>query len=495
MNNKRLTQPAPLLRLVPWMVVGILLADALPMAINAWPLAAMLMLTAMSGRWPLIQSVGLGFCVMLLGMVLTSHRRQQTMWTSPDRVASYEAIVVSEPAERPKTMAVDLLLPDKDRRVKAYIYKEVGSQSLLPGDAIVIRTRIEPADSLSLGTFDYGRYLHVQGFAGRCFVRSGDWQRTEGVWNKLPHLERLRIHALRWRHKLIVRYHSLASGNADAYGVLTAMTLGDKRALSQEMRDTYSQAGASHVLALSGLHMGILYALLSLFILPARRKTMAQLTMVLLFWTFALLTGLSMSVVRSALMLSVATVFSMRNGSRAPLNVLALAALTILIVNAYALFDVGFQLSFLSVLSILLIMPLLEHFWPEGFLLRHRMIKVVWSLLAVGLAAQIGVAPLIAYYFGRLPVYFLLTNIVVIPMAYLVLWLAMAFLLMPVSLLGQTLLRVTNWMNAILSAISQWPGASIDGLHPSVLQTTMAYVAIAALYLAALRWRGLKVKI
>lgn len=471
-----------------------MLADIVTLSIGMWlaVFVAMLLFTLLSLRWPLVQSIGVSACVLLLGMGLALRHQQRQQRPLARTEDSFLAVVVSEPAEKPRTVCVDLLLVKSGQRLKSYIYKEEKSQRLLPGDGLRFRSRVTSIEDLHLGTFDYGSYLRRQGFSGSCFVSSHDWQHEQGLWAQLPLVERFKLKALRWRHALLNRFAALKTGHDDTYGVLAAMTLGDKRMLSPALRQSYAEAGAAHVLALSGLHMGILYALLSLVMLPARRKAITQLLLVLTFWAFALLTGLSVSVVRSALMLSLVAVFSLRSARGSTLNLLALAAIIILAINPDALYDVGFQFSFLSVFSILLLMPVLNSFWSEDYLLHHRLVALVWQLGAVSVAAQIGVAPLLAHYFGQLPVYFIATSMVVIPAAYAVLWLSVLFLLFPLSWIGQLLLGVVDAMNGVLTSISHWPGATISGLHLSVFQVVMAYVALAALYMAVLRWQGKK---
>ena len=158
----------------------------------------------------------------------------------------------------------------------------------------------------------------------------------------------------------------------------------------------------------------------------------------------------------------------------------------VLLFSPMSLFDVGFQMSYLSVFSILLFVPLAEGLFSQGWLMEHRIVRWLWALAAVSLAAQIGVAPLTAYYFGRLPVWFLLTNLIVIPAATLILWLLPVVLVFPS--LANLLLYIVSGLNALLSAVATLPGASISGLHPTKLQTTMTYVVIVACYLLAFRF-------
>ena len=293
-------------------------------------------------------------------------------------------------------------------------------------------------------------------------------------------IDRSKQFFLNQRSKLLERF---ADGgvDGDAYAVVAAMSLGDKSALTRDLKDTYSVSGASHVLALSGLHLGIIYMLFSV-LLPRRRwPALSQLLIILFIWAFVFLVGMSVSVVRSAIMLTVYGLLSIGNRDKMSINALAFTAIVMLMWNPAWLFDVGFQMSFLAVFAILLFVPLFEDVFSAEYLMAHRWIKRIWGLVVVSCSAQLGVAPLIAFYFGRFSTYFLLTNFIVIPAAMAILWLSLVVLLFPS--LAYILLYIVQCLNAILSRITAIPGASIDNLHPSVLQVMLIYVLIFCSYL------------
>ena len=203
----------------------------------------------------------------------------------------------------------------------------------------------------------------------------------------------------------------------------------------------------------------------------------SQILMILAIWAFVFLVGMSTSVVRSAVMLTTYALLSLGHRDKMSLNTLAFTAMILLMLNPISLFDVGFQLSFMAVAAILILMPQFEKLFPQGYLLDHPLQKWIWSLVAVSFAAQIGVVPLIAYYFERFSTYFLLTNLIVVPAATLILWLSMVVLVFPS--LAYLLLYIVGLLNTILAKISTLPGASIS-LHPTALQVAMVYVVIAA---------------
>ena len=330
------------------------------------------------------------------------------------------------------------------------------------------------------------KYKNFQSFAILlCFLVMGMFlmQRQLSVSDEsqtISRIERSKVFFLNQRTRLLERFADNGI-DGDAYAVVAAMTLGDKSALTRDIKDTYSVSGASHVLALSGLHLGIIYMLLSL-LLPRRRwPALSQLVIILSVWAFVFLVGMSVSVVRSAIMLTVYGLLSIGKRDKMSINALAFTAIVMLMWNPAWLFDVGFQMSFMAVLAILLFVPLFEDVFPAEFLMEHRWIKRIWGLVIVSCAAQLGVAPLIAFYFGRFSAYFLLSNMIVIPAAIVILWLSIVVLLFPS--LAYLLLYIVQWLNRVLLSITDIPGASIDNLHPSVLQVVLIYVLIFCCYL------------
>ena len=293
-------------------------------------------------------------------------------------------------------------------------------------------------------------------------------------------IDRSKTYFMQQREKLLDRF-SENGIDGDAYAVVAAMSLGDKSALSRDLKDTYSVSGASHVLALSGLHLGIIYMLLSVFLPRRRWPALSQLLIILMVWAFVFLVGMSVSVVRSAVMLTMYGLLSIGHRDKMSVNALAFTAIAMLMWNPSWLFDVGFQMSFMAVLAILMFVPLFEDVFSAEYLMEHRWVKWIWGMVAVSCSAQLGVAPLIAFYFGRFSTYFLLTNFVVVPAAMLILWLSIVVLLFPS--LAYILLYIVNALNAILLKITTIPGSSIDGLHPNVLQVVLIYILIFCTYL------------
>lgn len=420
------------------------------------------------------------------GLRASSVRQRHDAVSWPPRDVQFEAVVVSEPSEKPRTLGVDLRLPHNGRKLKGYIASSPESRRLQIGDRLRLRSVIRRNPEWERGTFDYRRFLETHGFSGQTVVRSGQWELMPHSWQGLSAWQRLRLQFLCYRHQLLERYRRMGAGESE-YAVLAAMTLGDKSAMPRELRHVYAVSGASHVLALSGLHLGILYMALSLLVVNRRWRVVSQFVAVTAIWAFVLLVGLPASVVRAAVMVTVYGLVALTGRGRMSVNALALAALCILMVSPDSLFDVGFQLSFAAMLAILLLLPLLDRKPLRQYLFDRPVLRWLWGLTAVSLAAQVGTAPLVAHYFGRFATYFLLTNLLVIPAATAILCLAVPALLFPS--LGGLLLTVVGWLNAALTFMAaRLPYASIEGLHPSIPQTALLYLIIACTYLIILRY-------
>ena len=478
------------------MMVGIVVGAYVTALVPLWGLlAAAVVLALLLWRWALAQSVAVMVCFVLLGWLLVDRQQRLLRVDWPEGEVDYEAVVVSEPVEKPKTVAVDILLTESGRRLKCYLHKDGRSCSVRIGDGLRIRSRIRQNSDWRRGTFDYRRYLEIHGFTGRTFVASWKWQKAKVSLSQLSRLERMRLRFLKYRSQLLARLHSTAAADfslftihfslSDAYAVVAAMALGDKSALTQDLRDVYSVTGASHVLALSGLHLGIIYTLLSLFIFRRRWQVLSQVIVILSIWAFVFLVGMSTSVVRSAVMLSAYALLSLGHRDKMSVNTLAFTAIVMLIISPMSLFDIGFQMSYMAVLSILLFTPLMEGVFTAEHLMSHRVVRWLWGMVVVSLSAQVGTAPLIAYYFGRFSCYFLLTNFIVIPAAMLILYLSLVVVLIPSF--AYILFNIVVALNSLLSKMASIPGASIDDLHPTKIQTTMIYVIIVAVYLLAVK--------
>ena len=197
--------------------------------------------------------------------------------------------------------------------------------------------------------------------------------------------------------------------------IINALLLGQRQLISIDTYKQFTQSGTIHILAISGLHIGILMLLMGWFFKPLTYfrwgKNAIPIFIILLLWCYAFLTGLSASVLRSVTMFSLITIAIYGNRITNTYNTLFISAFILLLVNPFYIFDIGFQLSYCAVFSIISIKPLLDKLWnPKMYLFKKS-----WDIISVSLAAQVGILPLSLYYFHQFPALFLISNLIIIP--------------------------------------------------------------------------------
>lgn len=477
----------PVLRLALFLIAGIVLGELLygVLSFKAWFAATVvsLLLTLLAWKHCILQSVMIFITCMLFGGSLVSVELDKAYMPVPDKDMTYSAVVISQPVVSGKVIRCDLMIADVNHpvKVKASIYRDERADKLRVGDGIKAVSLLEKPSGYADSDFDYGRYLLYHGYVATTFIYIDEWSKAVVDLTRLSLIQRTRIAALVFRDRLLRRYTDMGF-SGQSYAVLAAMTLGDKSSLSDRLKEDYSVSGASHILALSGLHLGIIYAILSLIFLRRRWQIASQVLILLAIWTYVFIVGMSASVVRSAVMITVYSFVSLLNRNKMSLNTLAVAAVVILIVNPLYLYDVGFQMSFAAVFFIILFYRPVLNLMP-GCVMGIPVIRQIWQMMSVSLAAQIGVAPLIAFYFGRFSCYFLLTNIIVVPAATIILYgavlmAALSFVPYLQTLLSALLLKVVVLLNSGVSFVAELPGASIDGIAIGLLQLVLIYVAI-----------------
>lgn len=329
-------------------------------------------------------------------------------------------------------------------------------------------------------------------------------QPSEGLSATIAH------HATAVRERLMKEYerHGL---EGDALAITAAMTLGERSGVTKELREVYNISGGAHVFALSGLHLGIIFMFLT-FLLPTfRHPKLSHIISIAFVWCYVLMVGAHASVVRAAVMLTLYSIGRLLAHHSRSIDVTTAAALLMLAVKPHWLFDVGFQMSFLSVISIALLYerilyqlsrlvanPLYTKEYlrqiTEQQIFTREMVGLLWrvivSFLTLSFAAQIGAAPLVAFYFHRFSCYFWLTNFFISPATLLIIMLAflllIASLLLPASftvvgdIIAWMLKTMVNLQNSLLEWVASLPGASIENIHISPVQLLLIYIIITA---------------
>jgi len=272
-------------------------------------------------------------------------------------------------------------------------------------------------------------------------------------------------------------------------GIIQAILLGQRNDIPETVYAHYKNAGAVHILAVSGLHIGVLLILLQWLLKPLERlpngKTLSLIIMVIFLWGFAFLAGLSASVVRAVTMFSFVAYALYLNRPSNTYNIMALSILFILlVVNPKLVFQLGFQMSYAAVFAIIWLYPLLQRFWrPKNYLLRK-----IWQLLSVSIAAQLGVLPISLYYFHQFPGLFFVSNLLIVPFLGLILGFGILILLLAqLNLLPDFMVTLYNgligWMNHIVGWVARQEAFVFKDISFDGIQLLLAYFLIIGLVL------------
>ncbi len=407
---------------------------------------------------------------------------------------------IGNPAENKSELHPDKTIPGGDLRVvlirelsqsekfvryeaelvsplKSKIYLYIRSDSSFPGKEIEFIGTISPIKTSSNSDFDFKAYAARQGFYHQCFL-SSDQIKSVSSSTLFP----VRIYS--------ARLQSIASEiltenirDENTAAILQALICGDKRYLSEENRNTFSSTGAMHVLAVSGLHVGIIFLILfKAFQISFRRRKLpptALLLICILIWSYAAMTGLTPSVSRASAMFSIILLSKIIDRQAHINNSIAAAAVILLCLNTDQLFQLGFQLSFLAVVSIVNLQPVIE----SALTFNNPIGQYIWSLTSVSISAQLGTMPLTTLAFGHFPTVFLLANFIVIPLAGLLICLGiLTIITSPIEVLSRSFGALAEFFMskqvALLECLQSIPNSSIEAQMPGLLSALAFYLIL-----------------
>ncbi len=389
-------------------------------------------------RW--LFGVGIFLFILSLSQLQYQQQQRKTDFTFLEIPQYYIGTITSIPEIKSKTIACNIKINEpKANKVILYIQQTDEAKLLEPGDEIVFYARIQPFRHFdNPNDFDYPRYMKIKGYSGSAYVPSSAWNKTKRESISITTAsQRFRIKAL--------DFYKLFELNDDSYAFISALTLGYKEDLSESLQEAFRISGTAHVLAVSGLHVGIIYIVINLMFSflgkHGNPNIIRQLIVIILLWAYAFFTGMSASVVRATIMLTINCVSKMFNRKGFTYNTLIAAAFFILIYNPFNLFDVSFQMSFGAVFAILFFQPKFKALYTPT----NKVLGYIYNLFTISLSAQLGVFPLVLYYFGTFPIYFFITNLLVVPLAGLIIYSIMPLILL--SLLSSFTAGMFNFFN------------------------------------------------
>ena len=361
--------------------------------------------------------------------------------------------------------------------ILVYLDHDTNSVDLVYGDQLMIQARLAPIRSVvNPHAFNFKKYWHHQNLHYQAFVQTNHWQRLKKQQGNFVMSCALKTRAYFLR---ILRKY-LPTDNE--YAVASALILGDKQSLDGSLKNAYAGTGAMHVLAVSGLHVGLVYlglAFLLGFIKIKKRYWIWLRTWLLILgvWLFALLTGAAPSVLRAATMFSFIIVGKAMRHHPSIYNTLAASAFCLLCFNPFLLMEVGFQLSYLAVTGIIYFQPKIYRWW----IIDNVVGDYLWKLTSVSIAAQLTTLPISLFYFHQFPLYFWLSGLIVIPAAMVILSSGIILLLFEtllpfLAVVPATILYWATWiMNSLIFLIRELPIALISGIWISGLVAVLMY--------------------
>jgi competence protein ComEC len=452
-------------------------------------------------RMPRIQ--GLPFSLLSAGLVFWTGMTAAVLdWPDDPHLPSGVTVVIQGdlydgPVERNGRLVYDMdvrMVAGRDSilrvRSTVKVYLEMPADSIIPAPGEIWRfcgRLVSIQNNGNPGEVDYASIMNRKNCWYRFFCDT-----LPGPAEKITALKRRSFSAVRIREAVSGKWE----GSPEAVSLLHAVCLGDRSGLDEEMRQTYSRAGGMHILAVSGLHVGLIWWFLDrvLFFITRifRRECYRALLVTLMIWFYAYVTGFSSPVSRSVTMFtffSLARVAQLRGH---PLNALLASAFLLIIIRPWRILDAGFQLSYLAVLAIVTIYPVLRTL----IRVRHPLLKWLWEATCVSIAAQAGTLPLVVHYFHQVPLYSLFTNLLTVPllsviMTLFVISVPVAFIWTGAGPVIRLMVVLSEMMNRVMEFVSSVPGSVIGHLFldPVCLALALSVFFLVILILnARSRW-------
>lgn len=490
---------APFIRLLIPFVTGILIQwyGCLPYNFTLYTLVAftlaLVLIPLLPLRFRFQQSIGIGLlfnCLLIATGWHTMQSCQQELRKNDPLPAAINAIwaeVEDSPVEKEKTYKITVSSNrvlsgsatwKKKQRIVIYMEKDSLARSLSYGDLILFPGFAQPiVNSGNPGEFDYAMYCARQGIQYQTFLNKNNWVLVKK--SSAFSLSGILINTRNTIVQLIDKHIKSARES----GLAKALLIGYKQDLDKELEQSYADTGVVHVIAISGLHLGLIYTLLktllNAFSFFRKRKWLMAAAVVMALWTFSLLSGASASVMRSALMFTCIIAGESLQKRISLFNSLAASAFLLLVYNPFWLWDIGFQLSYTAIISIAVFTKPLY----DLVFVKNKLGDLLWKLISATIAAQILTTPLSIYHFHQFPFYFVFANLVAIPLSSMILLgelalCTLAFIPEIADSLGTILTYLIRFLNHYVEAIDRLPFSVWSNLQIDIPQTILVYLAV-----------------
>lgn len=438
---------------------------------------------------------GVLFCIafFFLGTALVQFNTQSFSkhhFSTYSNCTSYKAEILEAPIEKKNSYKVIVKIKavheasrwhSTNGKLLCYIEKNnhTLSSKYFPkqGDVFLFSSTINPTEEAkNPGQFDYKQYLYYHNIYHQAYIKKTELTFVNREGNPLKNM------AYDLRKKLIRSFKNCGL-KGDELAVASALLFGVTDQLEPELIRSYAGTGALHVLSVSGLHVAILYGFLQIVLgfLKNKKKGNLLLGFIILFfiWFYAFLTGLTPSVLRSSTMFTFIVIGQILSRQSSVYNSIAASAFVLLCYDPFLIMEVGFQLSYLAVLGIIVLYPIIHN----QLTIKNKYLKSVWSITAVSIAAQLSTFPLGLLYFHQFPNYFIFSNLIVIPLSGIILYtgiIASLFYFVPLIqfMLVYILELLIYFLNVTVGFIEHLPYALLEGISITILEASVLYLML-----------------
>lgn len=450
-------------------------------------------------KWQWIKDGILLFSFVFAGIVVTNFHYYPLPTEGEQKLvqdrSNWKCHIIDFPVPKEKSIkiVVENLEDNPDisknhlEKIILYVQKTSTAEDLQYGDILFVNVQLsalEPPNNPD--AFNNQKYMRRKGIFYTGYVSENSWKK---VGHKTPNW--LKENSKKMQQRLSGIF-ATSGMSGQEYDIIKAILLGDDDTMEPELKAAYAAAGVSHILCVSGMHVGIIFMIIDFLLKPLdltrSTRTIKAILLLLTIWLYANITGLSPSVTRSATMFTFVTLGSLIQRNTNIFHSLLASLFILLSINPLLLFEVGFQLSYLAVFGIVLFQPIIANIYH----CKTKIGNYFWELMSVSIAAQISTFPISIYYFGQFPNYFILSNLSVIALSFIV-------MITGVILLGISFIPIlTRWvsflltweiriMNHIITFIEELPGAVTKDIDYSNIQVLLLYLVITLLYLTIKR--------
>ena len=427
-----------------------------------------------------------------VGFINTSSILNKKITDKEARVIQEQKLWIVTIVEHPKKSekSVKIIVSFKNqhftKKEKAILYfkRDSITAQFKYGDVLLVNAQLSPIEKpQNPNQFDYHTFMRRKGVNFTGFVKETAWsQMGQNIPNRIKYLS----------HNIQQKFSQMlfdAGLSGEEYSIATALILGDSDTMDSELRAIWTAAGVSHILCVSGMHVGILFMIMNYLLYPLnfskRSQAIKSLILLLIIWSYANITGLAPSVMRAGTMFTFVLFGNFLQRNTNVFHSLSSSLFLLLTLNPLLLFEMGFQFSYSAVFGIVLLQkPIYKLYKPKT-----KVVKYFWELSSVSIAAQFATAPIAIYYFGQFPNYFFIGNLVVIFLSFWVVLTGvaiMAFSFIPYisQLIGYLLIYEIKIMNYTAKFVEALPYSTTEQISISLVQLILIYLMFGFFFYA-----------